>query len=555
VKSIYKNKFLVVLLSGMLVLAMASCGVAAPAISGVSSLLNSAPGTSQVVQPVNQVAAPAVEKAPAAELPPNEGVMALEGTLEQIYQQVNPSVVNIRVVQKVSAEDMGNMQMPFFNLPEGQNQSPDQYQSGLGSGFVWDSQGHIVTNNHVVEGADKIVVTFNDGTSLPADLVGTDPDSDLAVIKVDLPAGVQPLQLADSDSVNVGQLAVAIGNPFGLSGTMTMGIVSALDRSLPANMGIGPSYSIPDLIQTDAPINPGNSGGVLVDDQGLVVGVTFAIESSVGQSAGIGFAIPTAIVQKVVPTLISDGSYEHAWLGISGTSLVPELSDAMGLDENQRGVLVIDVMPSSPAEKAGLRNSSDQVEIDGQQLPIGGDVITAIDGQTVMDMEDLIAYLVGKTEVGQQVELTLLRDGNQETVSVTLMARPSADESTLAESGQQSQPEAAQGARLGIYGLDMDETIAQAMDLPADTQGILVEQVEAGSAADDAGLQGSDEPFTYQGQDISIGGDVITAIDGQSLSGIQELRYILSLMNPGRDVSLSVIRDGRTVEIPVTLGQ
>ena len=553
-KTKFQNKFLVVLLSSILVLAMAGCGVAAPAVAGISSLLNSAPGVSQSVEPVNVISAPAVEKAPAVELPPSEGVLALEGTLEQIYEQVNPSVVNISVVHKLSAEDMENLQMPFFNLPEGHDQLPDQYQAGLGSGFVWDSQGHIVTNNHVVEGADKITVTFSDGTRLPAELVGADPDSDLAVIKVDLPAGAQPLTLADSDTVKVGQLAIAIGNPFGLSGTMTMGIVSALERSLPANMGVGPSYSIPDLIQTDAPINPGNSGGVLVDDQGQVIGVTFAIESSVGQSAGIGFAIPSGIVQKVVPVLINDGSFDHAWLGISGTSLVPELSSAMSLDDNQRGVLVIDVMPNSPAEKAGLQNSSDQVEIDGQQLPVGGDVIVAIDGQTLLDMDDLIAYLVGKTEVGQQVELTLLRDGKQETVTVTLMARPGADESTLAESSQ-SQPEAAQGAHLGIYGLDMNEAIALAMDLPADTQGVLVEQVEGGSAADQAGLLGSEEPFTYQGQDITIGGDVITAIDGQSLSGIQELRYILSLMNPGRDVSFTIIRDGNTIEVPVTLGQ
>jgi S1-C subfamily serine protease len=185
---------------------------------------------------------------------------------------------------------------------------------------------------------------------------------------------------------------------------------------------------------------------------------------------------------------------------------------------------------------------------------VGGDVIVAIDGQTLLDMDDLIAYLVGKTEVGQQVELTLLRDGEQETVSVTLMARPSANQSALSEESP-SQPEDAQGARLGIYGLDMNETIAQAMDLPADTQGILVEQVEPGSAADEAGLQGSDEPFSYQGQDIVIGGDVITAIDGQALNGIEQLRYILSLMNPGRDVSFTIIRDGNTIEVPVTLGQ
>ena len=215
---------------------------------------------------------------------------------------------------------------PFFNLPQGQ-QPQQQYQSALGSGFVWDQNGDIVTNNHVVSGADKIEVTFSDGTIVPATLVGADPDSDLAVIKVDVPADkLHPVQLGDSSAVKVGQLAIAIGNPFGLEGTMTTGIISAVGRSLPANDNSTQSYTIPDVIQTDAPINPGNSGGVLVDVQGQVLGVTSAIESPVRASAGVGFAIPSAIVNNVVPALIKDGKYVHSWLGISGTTLVPDLA-------------------------------------------------------------------------------------------------------------------------------------------------------------------------------------------------------------------------------------
>jgi len=293
---------------------------------------------------------------------------------------------------------------------------------------------------------------------------------------------------------------------------------------------------------------------VLVNDQGQVIGVTAAIESPVRANAGIGFAIPSTIVQKVVPVLITDGHFDHSWLGISGTSLVPDLATVMNLDATQRGVLVIDVMPNSPAEEAGLQGSTRQTEIEGSQVSVGGDVIVAIDGQTLREMDDLIAYLAGKTEVGQQVELTLLRDGKQETVSVTLMARPSVEEIALAESTP-AQPNTTQGAHLGIYGLNLNETIAQAMDLPSDTHGVLVEQVEKGSAADKAGFQGSDKPLTYQGQEIYVGGDVITAIDGQTLTGIQELRAILSQMEPSQDVSFSIIRDGKTIEIPVTLRQ
>jgi 2-alkenal reductase len=259
-------------------------------------------------------------------------ISAYQGTLEKIYTAVSPSVVNIRVVQKVDASNAATTQIPgfpFFNLPQGQ-QPEQQYQRALGSGFVWDQDGHIVTNNHVVSGADKIEVTFSNGTIVSATLVGADPDSDLAVLKVDVPADqLHPVQIGDSNAIKVGELAIAIGNPFGLEGSMTTGIISAVGRSLPADENSLQSYTIPDVIQTDAPINPGNSGGVLIDAQGQVLGVTSAIESPVRANAGIGFAIPSAIVNNVVPALIKDGKYVHSWLGISGTTLVPDLAKAM----------------------------------------------------------------------------------------------------------------------------------------------------------------------------------------------------------------------------------
>jgi 2-alkenal reductase len=204
----------------------------------------------------------------------------------------------------------------FPNQPQSPNSPEFQppTNQGLGSGFVWDTHGNIITNNHVVEGAEKIEVTFSDETVVTAELVGADPDSDLAVIRVDLPAGqLQSVQMGDSETLRVGQLAIAIGNPFGLEGTMTVGIVSALGRSLPASDGLtgGPVYSIPNVIQTDAPINPGNSGGVLLNDVGEVIGVTAAIESPVRANAGIGFVIPSSIVNQVVPELIENGSFAH----------------------------------------------------------------------------------------------------------------------------------------------------------------------------------------------------------------------------------------------------
>jgi 2-alkenal reductase len=331
----------------------------------------------------------------------------IEASLESIYSQVNPSVVNIQVLLPAT-----------ITSPAG---------GALGSGFVWDSQGNIVTNNHVVDGASRITVTFHDGTTVEASLVGKDADSDLAVIKVDTDGlQLQPVTMADSKQLKVGQLAIAIGNPFGLQGTMTVGYISGLGRLLPVNENAeGPSYSIPDIIQTDAAINPGNSGGVLLDDSGKVIGVTSSIISTSGTSAGVGFAIPSAIVQQIVPTLIKTGHYEHPYIGISVVSLNPDIAKAMDLPANQRGALVVTVAEGSPAENAGLKASQTEATINDQQVPLGGDVIIVYNDQTIKSSDDLITILARTGSVGQIVTLTVLREGKQIQVQVTLGVRPS----------------------------------------------------------------------------------------------------------------------------------
>ncbi len=358
----------------------------------------------------------------------NASLAAFEATFEQIYAQVNPSVVNIEVVEQASAQPQGGGNGNGNNLPFGHPQVGPQ--QALGSGFVWDKQGDIVTNNHVVDGASSISVTFSDGTTADAKVVGTDPFADLAVIKVDVSADLlQPVQIADSNQVKVGQIAIAIGNPFGFSGSMSEGIVSGLSRSIPADSSgntsaSGGTYSIPDIIQTDAAINPGNSGGVLLNDQGQVIGVTAAIESSAQSSSGVGFVIPSAIVQQVVPSLIKTGKYDHPWLGLSGMTLTPDVAKAMNLNASQRGVLVITVVDNGPSAKAGLKPSNTQATVSGAQVNVGGDVITAINGQAVKRFEDLTSYLLSQTQPGQTVTLTVLRGGQEQTVKVTLGTIP-----------------------------------------------------------------------------------------------------------------------------------
>jgi Do/DeqQ family serine protease len=536
----------------------------------VAGLLLAACGT-----PASQAPAPVATQLPAVTSPQSAqpqvvsnvttSLTGYENALEGIYARVNPSVVSIRVVEKqqASTQSSGQQVFPFSILPglpgifgspnqNGQSTRP-QYSQALGSGFVWNQDGYVVTNNHVVKGADKIEVKFADGTTLPATLVGADPDSDLAVVKVDNPGfTLTPISISDSGSVKVGQVAVAIGNPFGLENTMTVGIVSALGRTLPAgeNSASGATYSIPDIIQTDAPINPGNSGGPLVDDQGALIGVNTAIESGSGTSSGVGFAIPSAIVSQVVPELIRDGKYEHPYLGISATSLTPDLAKSMNLAATQRGALVENIMPNSPADKAGLRGSDRQVTIDGQDVKVGGDVVTAIDGTPVKSIEDVIAYLADHTGVGQKVSVTLLRGGKEQTVDITLEARPA--QSTASQTAETVTPSR---TWLGIAGQQLFPEINKEMNLPEEQTGVLVEQVQAGSPADQAGLLGSYKPVIINGQRVLVGGDVIIAIDGKTIATTDDLQAFMETASAGQQVKVTILRDGKQQVLTVTLAE
>ena len=294
-----------------------------------------------------------------------------------------------------------------------------QAQQAQGSGFVFDKQGHIVTNQHVVDGAQSITVTFSDGSTYDATVVGSDPSTDLAVIKVDAPASVLvPLQLGDSSKVQVGDGVVAIGSPFGLAQTVTTGIVSAVHREITAPN----NYAIPDAIQTDAAINHGNSGGPLLDLQGRVIGVNSQIESDSGGNDGVGFAVPSKTVEAIVSQLLSSGKVEHAYLGVAIESIPASAASTLG---TKAGAAVTEVRSGSPAAAAGLKASTGTKTVDGQTYPTGGDVITAIDGQAVTGADELRAAIDAK-KPGQKVELTVLRNDKTTSVELTLASRPAA---------------------------------------------------------------------------------------------------------------------------------
>ncbi len=303
-------------------------------------------------------------------------------------------------------------------------------QGKLGSGFVFDDNGHIVTNNHVISGTSTFDVTFVDGTVYRATLIGSDPYTDLAVLYIeDVPKDkLVPLPLANSTAVRVGEQVAAIGNPFGLSSSMTAGIVSGVGRLIPSEEGSAPlQFFIPDIIQTDAPINPGNSGGPLLNTRGQAIGINTAIRSSTGEFAGIGFAVPSNTVAKVVPALIETGRFQHPWVGISGTSMTPSLAQALELDE-PRGVLVVEVVGGSPAEKAGIRGGDTPTQINGQTIPLGGDVILELDGTQIRTLDDILVYLQREKAVGDTMQVTVMRDGQLQDIDMLLEARPSSQQ-------------------------------------------------------------------------------------------------------------------------------
>ncbi len=355
--------------------------------------------------PAAPTAPPTIEDSPGAQAVP-------AGQLTEIYERISPGIVNILIFPEGA---------PAGSLPLGQ-----------GSGFVIDKEGHIVTNQHVVTDAGEIEVDFPSGAKAWAKLLGTDPDSDLAVLKVEMPEDqLVPLPLGDSDSVRVGQFTVAIGNPFGLDSTMTVGIVSAVGRTLESEREApsGGTFTAGDIIQTDAAINPGNSGGPLVDLAGTVIGVNRAIRTesttTLGSptNSGIGFAVPVNIVRRVVPSLIDSGEYQYPLLGV--TSLNEEVwnlktLEALELPSDATGAYITCVTPNGPADEAGVRGAAD---CDEPGLQAGGDLITAINGVPVREFSDLLSYLINNTHPGDVVTLTILRDSETVEVDVTLESR------------------------------------------------------------------------------------------------------------------------------------
>jgi 2-alkenal reductase len=355
---------------------------------------------------------PSVAAAPTIEPQLTTPLEEEQRLLVELYRRVNPAVVSIEVAGE-------------RRTAEGQPPADPDLPFAQGSGFLYDDQGHIVTNNHVVEDATGFQVQFFDGTIVEARLVGRDPHSDLAVLKVDeLPPGVAPLAMGDSRRVEVGQTAIAIGNPFGLQNTLTVGVISGLGRALegPASRQ-GGRFPIPNVIQTDAAINPGNSGGPLLNIHGEVIGVNTAIRSESGVFEGIGYAIPSDALARIVPALISVGSYQHPWVGLSMQTIDPLLARHFGLAAKQ-GALVIDVLNGSPAAQADLRAGRTIGEYGGRRLPYDGDIVTAINGQSVRSGDDLVSYLELEASVGDVVTLTVLRDGQERQIEVTLAARP-----------------------------------------------------------------------------------------------------------------------------------
>jgi 2-alkenal reductase len=381
--------------------------------------------------------------------------MPTQETLSELYDTASPSVVSIQVTLDPQQATEGT-QNPFapFGLPFGQPQSQTPTMAE-GSGFVYDTDGHIVTNNHVVDGANTITVYFANGSWAEGQVVAADAQADLAVLKVTPPQGMklQPLPMAPTNTLRVGYYAIALGSPFGLDETMTVGVISALGRSFPTGDAAsgGPTYSLPDVIQTDTAINPGNSGGPLLDLKGEVVGVNFAINSPVRANSGVGFAIPISVVQKIVPALIKDGSYAYSYLGISGQTINAILADEADIAEGTQGVYVGDVPAEGPAAQGGVQSA---------------DIITGIDQHTVSRFEDILSYLFNNTEPGQKVTLHILRQGKTVDVDVKLAQRPSG-----ATGSSNSQSET---------GISISEAIQIAKRAVADSD--LMNQVDSASA-------------------------------------------------------------------------
>jgi len=463
--------------------------------------------------------------------------------LSKLFDRVKGSVVQITVSNK------------------------DPLSSALGSGFVFDKSGHIITNDHVVRNrsynatdtnsTNNVTVTFLDEKSYKAKIIGSDPFSDLAVLQIENPKNesLKPLVLSNSSNVKIGEHVIAIGNPFGLSGSMTEGIISGLGRVIPSqNPGSpeGPelppdqqnavvpqtSFSIPEIIQTDAAINPGNSGGPLLNLNGQVIGINSAIFSLTGEYSGVGFAIPSSTIQRVVPILISEHSFKHPWIGISGIDVNEQIASAMNLNTT-KGFLVIETSPGGPASKAGVQGGDKLVDVGGRKTKLGGDVIIKIDNQSVSKIDDVLVYLEQHKKVGQSVKLTVLRDGKLQMVNVPLAERPLRLN--------------VEPLWLGIDGVDMSSDIATKLNTNQST-GILVVGVISDGPADKAGMKGGYRITDINGTEIELGGDIITSADKVPIENLKDLStYIINNKREGDKMSIGILRDGKAQEIEVTL--
>jgi serine protease Do len=479
--------------------------------------------------------------------------------------------------------------------------------SGLGSGFIYDNDGHIITNYHVVALASlsgessnnisssnnntDIIVTFNDGSVYNARVVGSDRFSDIAVLRVEniSESKLVPLTFGNSSQAKIGEQVVAIGNPFGLSSTLTVGVVSGLGRTIPSladdqqeqeqpplpetpfddlfpdipglpfqqpplipdqqQQERSGAFSIPDIIQTDAAVNPGNSGGPLLNMKGQVIGMNTAIFSETGVYAGIGFAIPSNTMTKIVPSLITTGSYQHPWLGLIGIDITPDIAEALGLSlEEAKGFLIIGVNEGSPADKAGIRGGDRVTNVNGREIRLGGDIVLKIDNQDVRKIEDILTYLEGQKHVGDTVQLTIVRDGKTQTVNATLTPRPGSNQS------QQLQPQSEQQRpSLGISGTNITPAIAKAMNMTQAT-GFLVVDIIAEGPADKAGIRGGYLIANINGTDIELGGDVILRIDNKTVNTIDNILSYLDTKKVNDTVQLTILREGNVENVPVQLG-
>jgi serine protease Do len=443
-----------------------------------------------------------------------------------------------------------------------------QNNIALGSGFVYDNEGHIVTNSHVVSDANKVEVTFVDGNTYSARVIGGDPYTDLAVLQIIdnnfSPKMVVPLTIGNSSNLQAGERVVAIGNPFGLYGSITEGIVSGLGRLLPLSdtepvnpqqeifgpVKNSPVFSIPNIIQTDAAINPGNSGGPLLNMKGEVVGINTAIFSTTGVYSGVGFAIPSDTMKKIIPSLIQRGNYEHPYLGVSGIDVTSDIAKIIKLNET-KGFLVTDITSGGPADKAGIRGGDVLTDINGTEVELGGDVIIGIDNTTVRKIDDMLSYLETEKQVGDSAKLTIVRDGRPQEINVTLSNR------FLSQEGEQ-QPKQLQSSQqqkpsLGISGMNVSPEIAKAMNL-TQTTGFLVVDIIAEAPADKAGIRGGDVLTDINGTEVELGGDVIIGIDNTTVRKIDEILSYLDSKKVGDIVHLQVIRDNKIKDIVVTLG-